>query len=132
VSTLGLVQLALAGFDAFSTTRSAWDILRAAQAANGSLAASAPFYQVHMYDQTVPFYLGRPTTLVAFRDELALGLDAEPAKGIASDEAWTPVWKGLAQGYALMPPDRFETLRAAGLPMRVLARDGRRVLVSRQ
>ena len=39
---------------------------------------SAPFYQIAMYDQTVPFYLGRTTTLVAFRDELALGIDAEP------------------------------------------------------
>ena len=26
-----------------------------------------------MYDQTVPFYLGRTTRLVDFRDELALG-----------------------------------------------------------
>ncbi len=132
VSMLCLVQLAAAGFDAFSTTRSAWDILRAAQAANGPLAANAPFYQVHMYDQTVPFYLGRPTTLVAFRDELSLGLDAEPAKGIATDAAWTPVWNSLAQGYAMMPPDRFDALRSAGIPMRVLARDDRRVLVSRQ
>ncbi len=31
-----------------------------------------------MYDQTIPFYLGRTTTLVGYRDELALGIDAEP------------------------------------------------------
>jgi len=132
VSMLGHLAMGHAGFDAFSTTRSAWDILRAAQAANGPFAANAPFYQVHMYDQTVPFYLGRPTTLVDFRDELALGLDAEPAKGIATDDAWKPVWNGLERGYAMMPPDRFATLRADGVPMRILARDGRRVLVSRQ
>ena len=35
-----------------------------------------------MYDQTLPFYLGRTTTLVDYRDELGLGLDAEPEKGI--------------------------------------------------
>lgn len=132
VSMLGLLALGIAGFDAFSTTRSAWDILRAAQAADGPFAANAPFYQVHMYDQTVPFYLGRPTTLVDFRDELALGLDAEPAKGIATDEAWKHAWSSLERGYAMMPPDRFATLRADGVPMRVLARDGRRVLVSRR
>jgi 4-amino-4-deoxy-L-arabinose transferase-like glycosyltransferase len=131
LSTLGFLQVEIRGFDAFSTTRSAWDILRAAQA-GGALAANVPFYQVEMYDQTVPFYLGRPTPLVEFRDELSLGLDAEPAKGFATTAAWTPQWTGLAQGYALMPPDRYAALAAAGVPMRVLARDGRRVLVSRQ
>ena len=132
IATLAFVQITVRGTDAFSTNRSAWDILLAAQATDGPLAANAPFYQVQMYDQTVPFYLGRTTTLVDFRDELALGLDAEPAKGIATTDAWIPQWTALARGYAMMPPDRFDALRAAGVPMRVLARDGRRVMVSRQ
>ena len=42
---------------------------------------AAPVFQVGTYDQTFPFYLGRTTTVVEFRDELALGLDAEPQKG---------------------------------------------------
>ena len=45
-------------------------------------ARDAPVYQIAMYDQTLPFYLGRTTTLVAFRDELALGIDAEPERQI--------------------------------------------------
>ena len=79
LSVLAAVQLAIAGFDAFSPMRSTSAILRAAQA-SAPFAADAPFYQIEMYDQTVPFYLERPTTLVDYRDELALGIDAEPGK----------------------------------------------------
>jgi len=41
-------------------------------------------------------------------------------------------WKALAHGYAVMPPDVQLTLAAQGVPMRELARDPRRVVVSRQ
>jgi hypothetical protein len=80
----------------------------------------------------VPFYLRRPTTFVSYRDEFALGLDAEPDRGFATEAAWIPVWDGLAQGYAMMPVGDYERLAAQGVPMRVLARDPRRVVVSRR
>jgi 4-amino-4-deoxy-L-arabinose transferase-like glycosyltransferase len=131
-STLVALQLALAGADHFRTIRSSRDILGAAEAVNGPFAPGVPFYSVHMYDQTVPFYLQRTTTLVAFRDEFALGEDAEPQKVFASEDQWVPVWKALRQGYAMMPPADYERLAADGLPMRLLARDTRRVVVSRR
>jgi 4-amino-4-deoxy-L-arabinose transferase-like glycosyltransferase len=130
-STLAGLQIAIAGFDAMSPIRSTSAILRTA-AATGPLAADAPFYQVAMYDQTVPFYLGRTTRLAAFRDELALGIDAEPAKQVPTIDAWISEWTALAQGYALMPPDIESTLLARGVPMRELARDSRRVVVARR
>jgi 4-amino-4-deoxy-L-arabinose transferase-like glycosyltransferase len=132
LSMLVAVQVGLIGYDNFRTTRSSRDILRAAEAVNGPFAADAPFYHVHMHDQTVPFYLGRPTIFVSYRDEFALGQDAEPERAIATDSAWIPVWERLAQGYAMMPARDFERFAAAGVPMRVLARDPRRVLVSRR
>jgi 4-amino-4-deoxy-L-arabinose transferase-like glycosyltransferase len=132
LSMLVAVQLGIVGYDNFRTTRSSRDILRAAEAVNGPFAADAPFYHVHMHDQTVPFYLGRPTIFVSYRDEFALGLDAEPQRGYATDAAWLPVWDGLAQGYAMMPARDFERFAAQGVPMRVLARDPRRVVVSRR
>jgi hypothetical protein len=131
LSTLGALQIAVAGFDAFSPMRSTSAILRAAQASM-PFAAGTPFYQVSMYDQTVPFYLGRTTRLAAFRDELALGIDAEPAKQVPTVDAWVQEWKGLAQGYAVLPPDLYRTLSSQGVPMRELAHDSRRVIVSRQ
>jgi 4-amino-4-deoxy-L-arabinose transferase-like glycosyltransferase len=131
LSALGAVHLAVAGFDVFSVTRSTSAILRAAQA-SAPFTPGAPFYQVAMYDQTTPFYLGRTTTLVAYRDELALGIDAEPDKQIPTVAAWLAQWRAQAQGYAMMPPVVYEWLAAEGVPMRVLARDARRVVVSRQ
>jgi 4-amino-4-deoxy-L-arabinose transferase-like glycosyltransferase len=131
LATLGELQIAIAGFDAFSPMRSTSAILRAAQA-SAPFAGDAPFYQVEMYDQTIPFYLGRTTRLVAFRDELSLGIDAEPAKQIPTTAAWISEWRGLAQGYAAMPPDSHARFAAQGVPMRELARDPRRIVVSRR
>ena len=132
LSMLAAVQIGIIGYDEFRTTRSSRDMLRAAAAAHGPFDAGIPFYHVHMYDQTVPFYLGRPTTFVAYRDEFALGQDAEPGKAIPDEAAWAELWKSLPQGYAMMPVADFDRFSAAGLPMRALARDGRRVIVSRQ
>ena len=131
LSSLGGLQLAIAGFDAFSTMRSTSAILRRAQAP-ATFAGDAPFYQVEMYDQTIPFYLGRTTRLVAFRDELSLGIDAEPAKQVPTTAAWIAEWRGLERGYAVMPPDSHARLAAQDVPMRELARDPRRIVVSRR
>jgi hypothetical protein len=131
LATLAAVQVGVAGFDTFSPMRSGSAILRAAQAA-APFAADAPFYQIGMYDQTVPFYLGRATRGVAFRHELGPGIDAEPAKQVPTIEAWVDEWRGLAQGYAILVPAMYEGLAAMGVPMRELARDPRNVVVSRQ
>jgi 4-amino-4-deoxy-L-arabinose transferase-like glycosyltransferase len=130
-ASLGALQVGVAGFDTFSPMRSSSAILRAAQAV-APFSADAPFYQIAMYDQTVPFYLGRATRGVAFRHELAFGIDAEPAKQIPTIEAWVDEWRGLAQGYAILVPAMHERLAAEGVPMRELARDPRNVVVSRQ
>ena len=58
LSTLVAVVLAVAGFDAFSPTRSTSAILRAAQAA-APFSPAAPVYQIAMYDQTASL-LPRP------------------------------------------------------------------------
>jgi hypothetical protein len=120
----------IAGFDALSTIRSSSAILRAAQQEQ-AFAPDAPFYQVAMYDQTVPFYLGRATRVVEYRGELALGIDAEPQKQIPTVAAWIAEWQALPKGYALMDRELEAPLVAQGVPMRVLARDARRVIVSR-
>jgi 4-amino-4-deoxy-L-arabinose transferase-like glycosyltransferase len=126
---LAALQLWLEGNDAFRVTRSSAGLVQALR--QGPYDASAPFYQVRMYDQTLPFYLHRTTTVVAYRDELALGLDAQPEEGIPSEEEWQRRWLALPQGYALLAPATFDRLRAT-LPMREIARDPRRVLVARQ
>jgi 4-amino-4-deoxy-L-arabinose transferase-like glycosyltransferase len=132
LATLFATQLAFVGDDAFRTTRSAADVVTALEQSLPPYDPDAPFYQVEMYDQTLPFYLKRTTTLVDYRDELALGLDAEPERGIATLANWEARWRVLPQAYALMTPDTFDKVARMGVPLRVVARDPRRVLVARQ
>ncbi|MBZ4194784.1 MAG: glycosyltransferase family 39 protein [Candidatus Contendobacter sp.] len=124
--------LAMDGHDTQSRLSSTYHIVREIEAAQGPLDRSLPFYSIQMHDQTLPFYLKRPVTLVQYTDEFALGLNAEPEKGIAQVEDWKPYWIALERGYALMNPANYDRFTAEGLPMRVLARDPRRVIVSRQ
>jgi len=132
LATLFATQLAFVGDDVFRTTRSAADVVKALKGSTPPYDPSAPFYQVEMYDQTLPFYLRRTTTLVNYRDELALGLDAEPDRGIAKLTDWEARWRAAPQAYALMTPDTFDKLARTGVPLRVVVRDPRRVLVARQ
>jgi len=132
LATLFATQLALVGVDGFRTARSAADVVKALKGSTPPYDACAPLYQVEMYDQTLPFYLRRTTTLVNYRDELALGLDAEPDRGIAKLTDWEARWRAAPQAYALMTPDTFDKLARTGVPLRVVVRDPRRVLVARQ
>lgn len=128
LSTGGLLawQLAITGHDALAQSFSAADF---AEAARPQLRADCPLYSVGTYDQTLPFYLGRTLTLVAFEDEMAFGLKQEPQLALPTIEAFTDAWRSQACAYAFMEPETEADLAAAGLPMTVITRDTRRVLV---
>lgn len=130
--SLGAGILALDGNDELSRLSSSYSIVRELEAAQEPFDRSAPFYSVGMYDQTLPFYLKRPVTLVQYVDEFALGLDVEPKKGIPRIEDWKPRWIALEQGYAIMNPVYYERFAGEGLPMRVRTRNPRQVIVSRR
>jgi 4-amino-4-deoxy-L-arabinose transferase-like glycosyltransferase len=133
LGTMLAMQAAYTGSDVFRATRSAADLVTLLEnGADPPYDPDAPFFQVRMYDQTLPFYLERTTTLVDYRDELGPGLDAEPERGIAREADWIARWQSLPQGYALMSPDVHASLAGAGVPMRVVASDARRVLVARR
>ncbi len=126
------MQLAFVGHDAFALVRSAAPLLKEAERANGGpLDPRYPVFQVASYDQTLPFYLKRPTPLVEFRDEMALGLDAEPHKGYNLTQ-WFKLWFDAPQAYALMTRATAADLAREKVPFRVLAQDPRRVLIARR
>jgi len=132
LSSLVGMQVAFVGHDAFAAVRSAAPILQRAERANGGpLDPRYPVFQVASYDQTLPFYLGRPTLLVEFQDEMALGLEAEPAKAY-NLARWFDVWFNAPQAYALMTRDTAADLAREKVPFRVLAQDPRRVFISRR
>jgi len=68
--------------------------------------------------------------LVDFLDELEFGLQQEPALAIQDPAAFRALWGSRADDRAVMEPGRYEQLRRSGLPMRVVARDSRHVVVS--
>ena len=64
VATMLAMQAVYTGSDVFRATRSAADFVTVLENANNPpYDRSAPFFQVRMYDQTLPFYLERTTTL---------------------------------------------------------------------
>jgi len=90
-----------------------------------------PFYSVDMFDHTVPFYLGRTVTLVHEQGELAWGIANAPRNYVADMEEFERRWVGDAEAMAIMTEATYEALRVKDLPMRLLDRDGRRVIVAR-
>lgn len=123
---LGAAQLGLTGHDALSPASSAYHL---AQQIRPHLKPGIPFYSVATYEQTLPFYIERTVTLVAYRDELSFGLDQEPGLGLPDLAAFRRAWREQPEALALMSPQTYAQLAAEGLPMAVVARDTRRVVV---
>ena len=91
-----------------------------------------PFYSVDLFDQTVPFYLGRTVTLVHEQGELAWGIAAAPANFVADFAEFERRWRADGEAFAIMRTETHALLAAGGLPMRVVDTDGRRVVVARR
>ena len=93
------------------------------------LTPATRVYSVGYYDQTIPYYLGRTITLVAYRDELAMGLDREPGLAIPTLDAFAADWARPGDAMAIIHPDLYGKLSSRGLAMTILHRDERRILV---
>ena len=120
--------VALLGHEAFGRSMSGIDLVPAVKP---WLKPGVPFYAVERLDHTMPFYLGTPTTMVQQPDELAFGIEQEPTKWIPTTEAFVTHWKEGGQAVAMMGPGTYDRLSAQGVPMIVIARDARRVIVRR-
>lgn len=132
LTSLAAAQIVLSGYDELAESRSTEPILARVLAAHGPFRTDVPFYSVRMYDQTLPYYLGRTVVLVDYRDELAFGIDQEPDKALATLGEWQRRWQTSEQAYAMMQPQEYERLKEKEVPMVELDRDARRVIVSRR
>ena len=118
--------VSLLGHEVFAHSNSSYYLAQRLPA-----TAAAPFYSLRMYDQTLPFYLGRTLTLVDFRDELDFGLAREPDKGVPTIAEFKQRWSEGGSAYALMEDPTYDQLQKDGLPMNIIARDARRIVVSK-
>jgi hypothetical protein len=101
------------------------------RAAIAKLPPGTPFYSVGVLDHTMPFYVRHAMTMVEVTDELAFGIGEEPQKWVPTIADWEKRWRAEPYALALMPVKRYDELAAQGLPMRVVARDARRVIVEK-
>ncbi len=119
-------QLVLSGHESLSTANSAYHI---AQKIKPEMKPGMPFYSVDTYDQSLQFYLKRSTTMVVYKDELGFGIAQEPAKFIADFAAFEKSWNADCEALALMSRDAYAMFLAKGLPLQIVARDTRRIIV---
>ncbi|KRH78386.1 undecaprenyl phosphate-alpha-4-amino-4-deoxy-L-arabinose arabinosyl transferase [Ferrovum sp. JA12] len=95
------------------------------------LHEASQIYSVQTYDQTLDYYLQRTVTLVDFKDELAMGLELEPQRSIASLEEFKKIWDKDRGAVAIMEPNTYLELAAKGFTMRLIYKDFRHVIVAR-
>lgn len=119
------------GHEVFSRQSSGALLAPAVKAALARLPADTPWYSVGMLDHTLPFYVGHTTIMVETADELTFGVSQEPRKWVPTVAEWIARWKAAPHALALMSPSRYDELAAQHLPMRVIARDTRRVIVEK-
>jgi 4-amino-4-deoxy-L-arabinose transferase-like glycosyltransferase len=96
-----------------------------------AIPADAPVFVIKTYDQSLPFYLRRGVILVDYVDEFAFGEQVEPGRMLPTVEAFAERWLSLPAAAAVMSPGNYDLLVAKGVPMKVLFRDVRRVVVTR-
>lgn len=132
----GLLILAIAGYLAVSVIMQGHEKLgrsnsshHIAQRIKPLLAPGVPFYSIDMYEQTLPFYLQRTLTLVEYRDELGYGLDQEPHLWVPTVAEFRTRWQTDRDAFAVMTPETYDRLKAGELPMDLVARDTRRIIV---
>ncbi|OXI88869.1 4-amino-4-deoxy-L-arabinose transferase [Burkholderia sp. AU33423] len=119
------------GHDEFGRYSSGALLAPTVRAELAKLPADTPFYSIEMLDHTFPFYMGHTTIMVQRQDELAFGISMEPNKWIPTVDEWITRWKQETHALAIMPPGLYDTLVTQGVPMRVIARDNRRVIVEK-
>ena len=92
--------------------------------------ATAPVYAVDIYDHSLPWYLRRPVTMVAYRDELGVAIDWDRALFVPDLASFELRWREHKEAYAFVGVGAFKEL-AARVPVREIARDVRYVFVAK-
>jgi 4-amino-4-deoxy-L-arabinose transferase-like glycosyltransferase len=98
------------------------------------LTPQTPIYAVNIYEQSLPFYLRHTTILVEYADEMEFGVKQEPQLWLPTLDAFISVWKSEhangKKAIAILQPGVYPELKKRKLPMRVIAQDPRRIIVT--
>ncbi len=105
-------------------------------AINAELNSDTPIYAVGLYEQSLPFYLRRTLILVESPDELEFGLEQQPELWIPKRSDFIQKWRAdSANGkhaIAILRPQVYQDMLQQQVPMRIIAQDPKRIIVSNQ
>jgi 4-amino-4-deoxy-L-arabinose transferase-like glycosyltransferase len=127
IGGFALTQLLLGAYQSLAPVYSSRQIVERIRPA---LDAAKRVYYVQMFDHSFLFYAKRTAIMVGYKDELDTSLTWERRNYLDTVEDFSRAWRRAAPAIALMPPAEYERLAQAGLPMRLLARDPKRVAVA--
>ncbi len=126
-------HLVVAGFEVYGKDRAGADLLPAIRA---ELTPKTKLYSVGGYEQSMIYYLGRPAILVDYADEFTFGLEQEPQLALRHQTDFVAQWRRDAAAgvpdMAIIGPAPYARMLELGLPMRVVAQDRRRLVISNQ
>ena len=125
---LGAALAVHTGYQALAPVYSARQIV---ERVRPELAAAPRLFFFDTFDHSFLFYARRTATMVIYKDELEAPIGWQPGDFISSVDGFARAWQAEPGALALMRPRGYDALAASGLPMRVLARDPRRVVVVR-
>jgi hypothetical protein len=124
-------QAILLGHEAFGRDKAG---IAHVPAIKAELTAHTPIYAVGRYEDVLPFYLGRTLILVADPSGFESGLKQEPQLWLPTLDTFIAQWKAHhASGdkaVAIVRRDLLGELQKLGVPMRIIAQDPRRVIVT--
>ncbi|CAN5678648.1 glycosyltransferase family 39 protein [soil metagenome] len=105
-------------------------------AINAELNSDTPIYAVGLYEQSLPFYLRRTLILVESPDELEFGLEQQPELWIPKRSDFIQKWRADnasgKQAIAILRPQVYQDMLQQQVPMRIIAQDPKRIIVSNQ
>jgi 4-amino-4-deoxy-L-arabinose transferase-like glycosyltransferase len=131
ITGFATTEMLLAGFEPLGHARAGAHMLPAIQA---ELKPDTKIYSVGTYEQSLTFYLRRAVVLVDYTDEFLFGLEQQPELTIPTVPAFAAQWtRDAAAGVrdvAIVSPSVFTDLRQKGVPIRVVARDSRRIVIA--
>lgn len=127
-SCLLAAQIGTSGYNTIAPERSAYYI---ADAIRPYVKAETPFYSIATYEQTLPFYLKRTFTLVAYQDEMAFGIMQEPERWIPDIAGFAKVWQTQKEALAIMPVYIYPELQKLGVEMKTIYQDPQYFVVSK-
>ena len=121
-------QIGTSGYNTIAPERSAYYI---AEAIRPHVRPHTQLYSVAAYEQTLPFYLKRTLTLVAYQDEMAFGIVQEPQRWIPDIAGFAKEWQTQQDALAIMPVYIYPELQRLGVEMKTIYQDPQYVVISK-